>query len=373
MFTRFTLGSFVVLVGVSAAPHVQAHFKLLSPASWLKEDAVGGPQKGSPCGPGNSGLLGDDVQPVPTSGAITEVHAGDVVSVDIQETIYHPGYFRIALAENRDDFTIPPVDDPTSCAFDVNAVPTGAHDNVLMDGLFKETSAAGQTRHLMQDVTLPDKPCEKCTLQIVQVMLNHGLSSCYYYHCADLKILPKADAAGGSGAAGAAGMTSAGASGAAGAAGMPGGGGGTGAAGMGAAAGASRTAGIGAAGSMAGASGMAVTAATAGVSGATAGGSSGAAGVGAVAVNPSPAAGSGSVGTSQGAATGVVAGQSATGAAGMATATTSPPITPVTPMASSSSKSGGCAVRAPGASASGLWGALLFGSVLGLLRRRKRG
>ena len=41
-----------------------AHFKMLKPTSWLKEDDVGGPQKGSPCGPGGMGLLGDDVNPV---------------------------------------------------------------------------------------------------------------------------------------------------------------------------------------------------------------------------------------------------------------------------------------------------------------------
>lgn len=181
------LACLLTLAGASSA---YAHFKLLSPDSWLKEDSVGGPQKGSPCGPGNTGLLGDDVTPIPTSGAVTEVHAGDTITVKIQETVYHPGYFRIALAEKRDDFTIPAVDNPMSCAFDLNKVPTGAHDNVLADGLFKVESMSGSNRMLMQDVKLPDKACDKCTLQVVQVMLNHGLNSCYYYHCADLKILP---------------------------------------------------------------------------------------------------------------------------------------------------------------------------------------
>lgn len=229
------LACLITLAGASSA---HAHFKLLSPDSWLKEDSAGGPQKGSPCGPGNTGLLGDDVTPIPTSGAITEVHAGDTITVKLQETVYHPGYFRIALAEKRDDFTIPPVDDPSSCAFDLEKVPTGAHDNVLADGLFKVEAASGSNRMLMQDVKLPDKACDKCTLQVVQVMLNHGLNSCYYYHCADLKILP----AGSSPAAGSGGAESA--------------------AGMGSSAGAGASAGSSTAGSIATPSGMAGTTAT---------------------------------------------------------------------------------------------------------------
>ena len=62
----------------------------MKPTSWLKEDpsavAGGGPQKGSPCGPGGY----DDVQPVPVSGAITEFHAGETIEVDWVDTIAHP-------------------------------------------------------------------------------------------------------------------------------------------------------------------------------------------------------------------------------------------------------------------------------------------
>ena len=38
---------------------------------------------------------------MPTSGAVTTVNAGDTVTVEIQETIYHPGYFRVALSIGR--------------------------------------------------------------------------------------------------------------------------------------------------------------------------------------------------------------------------------------------------------------------------------
>jgi hypothetical protein len=75
--------------------HAYGHFVVLKPASWLKEDALGGPQKGSPCGPGNTRpFIGDDVQPIPASGAVTTFHAGETITVQWQETVYHPGYFQ---------------------------------------------------------------------------------------------------------------------------------------------------------------------------------------------------------------------------------------------------------------------------------------
>jgi MYXO-CTERM domain-containing protein len=190
--------SIVVLLAASAATsQVHAHFNLLKPASWLKEDSLGGPQKGRPCGPGSL----DDVQPTPLSDAVTTVHAGDTIQVELQETINHPGYFRVSLAADRASFTDPPLTDATACSLDLDSVPTGAHDNVLMDGIAKSASLA-PNRHIMQDVKLPDEPCDNCTLQVLQVMKDHGPPNCFYYHCAVLKILPAEGSAAGSGGAG---------------------------------------------------------------------------------------------------------------------------------------------------------------------------
>jgi hypothetical protein len=175
------VGAAVLALGAGGVTPAYAHFILLKPDSWLNEDqsafAGGAPQKAGPCGPGG----GDDVQPVPTSGKVTTVHVGDVVSVQWQTTVPHLGYFRISLAENRDDLVDPRFDDPVQCSYDMASVPSGAHDNVLMDGI--EYSAT------MQDITIPDMPCDKCTLQVIQVMKSHGPPNCIYYHCADLKIL----------------------------------------------------------------------------------------------------------------------------------------------------------------------------------------
>jgi hypothetical protein len=339
-----------VLVGCFTAVPASAHFKLLKPASWLNEDSTGGPQKGSPCGPGNSGLLGDDVQPVPTSGMVTEFHAGDMIEVELNETIPHPGYFRIALAKNRSEFTIPPVDNAMSCALDLDKVPTGAHDNILADGLWKEPNQPS-ARHLTTMVKLPNEPCDKCTIQVVQVMKDHGLNSCYYYHCADIKILPAGGATGAAGASAAGSGGSAPTAGASGAAGM-------------ATAGSSATAGTGgAAGSGAG-SPASATAGTgsAGMSG-TAGRTSSAAG--------SVAAPSGGTGTAAG----------GTGAAGQGTTTSANSAAGATgvaggaPMTAAPAESSGCtitSVRSSGGSLGARAGLALLAVAFVLRSRRRR-
>jgi hypothetical protein len=192
-------GGVVASIVLLGAAQSHAHFKLLKPASWLNEDHLGGPQKGSPCGPGNKMLfLGDDVQPVPFSNAVSTFRAGETITLQLDETIYHPGYFRVSLAKvpakdaTTKDFPDPPLTDLQNCHFDWSAVKTVPHDNVLADGLFMATKPEGEdtpNRSLTQTVKLPDEPCENCSLQIVQVMEGHPAASCFYFHCADIKIV----------------------------------------------------------------------------------------------------------------------------------------------------------------------------------------
>lgn len=189
------LKSALVLVTLSTLTCTRpaaAHFQLKKPTSWLKEDAAGGPQKGGPCGPGGY----DNVNPTPTSGAVTDFHAGDSIEIDWVDTIAHPGYFRIALAQDRGDFKNPTIVQDASCNFDESMVPTMASGNVLADGVhFRTRNGFNAPAGTMftQMVTLPDQPCDKCTLQVMQIMENDikSLSQCYYFHCADIRILPK--------------------------------------------------------------------------------------------------------------------------------------------------------------------------------------
>src|SRR6476619_3450728 len=70
-----------------------AHFKLLEPSSWLVETDRGDPQKTGPCGGSNT----DWGKP---SYAVTKATGGQKLHLKVQETIYHPGHYRVALAVN---------------------------------------------------------------------------------------------------------------------------------------------------------------------------------------------------------------------------------------------------------------------------------
>lgn len=197
-----------LLAWAALSATAQAHIKLIKPDAWLNEDGSGGPQKGGPCGPGGF----DDVQPVPMSMKVTTVTAGDMLMVEFDETVHHPGWFRIALAEDPKDFEEIEFPNADNCNYDMSKVPTEPHGNVLKDGFGMDTNIAGENRKFMEMVKLPDTPCEKCTLQVIQVMADalHAPPGCVYYHCAELKILPKGGpgAAAGSGGSAAAGSGS---------------------------------------------------------------------------------------------------------------------------------------------------------------------
>src|SRR6476660_2840031 len=72
---------------------VEAHFTLIEPASWLVENRLGDPQKLGPCG-GTSADAG-----MPT-GVVSQVKGGQKLKIRVQETVYHPGHYRVALAVN---------------------------------------------------------------------------------------------------------------------------------------------------------------------------------------------------------------------------------------------------------------------------------
>ena len=72
-----------------------AHFQLLEPASWLEENQLGDPQKLGPCG-GDPGGENEEL----LTGAITEVTGGSELHLKVQETIFHSGHYRVALAVN---------------------------------------------------------------------------------------------------------------------------------------------------------------------------------------------------------------------------------------------------------------------------------
>jgi hypothetical protein len=180
----------VIAMLAPLAPSTSAHFKLLEPASWLIEDNRGDPQKAGPCGGTNT----DWGKP---SYIITKAMGGQKLHIKIQETIYHPGHYRVALAVNSPT-ELPP--DPVVTTKDSERGPqsvSAAIQNplqipVLADGLFVHSvRPTGTMPPFETDIQLPNINCKKCTLQIVQFMAEHAFNNpggYSYHHCADIQI-----------------------------------------------------------------------------------------------------------------------------------------------------------------------------------------
>jgi hypothetical protein len=183
---RFLL-AFAMAAAVPAAMH--AHFKLLEPASWLVEGERGDPQKLAPCGADPKGEL---------SNTIGKAVGGSKLHLKVQETIYHPGHYRVALAVNsRDELPADPMTfertterGPQSVWAVIQSPPQLP---LIADGLFQHytrpTATGPQT--FETDIQLPNITCAKCTLQVIQFMAQHGYNQpggYSYHHCADLQI-----------------------------------------------------------------------------------------------------------------------------------------------------------------------------------------
>src|SRR5580700_5373849 len=189
LLQNLLLGSIALAI---LAPYVGAHFRLIEPASWLQESQVGDPQKMAPCG-------GTSADPGRPSGAVTNVQGGEKLHIRLRETVFHPGFYRIALAVNSRD-ELPP--DPEVKTEDAGKGPRSVSaiihyppvPPVLADGLFPHT--AKFDKEIETDVDIPNINCGGCTIQIVEFMAAHGLNKdgdYSYHHCAVLEIHANAD------------------------------------------------------------------------------------------------------------------------------------------------------------------------------------
>jgi hypothetical protein len=293
----FFLASTIAVLGLTST--AEAHFILMAPAPANPKDATGG--KGPPpCGP--------DATP---ATAPVAVQGGHTLHLDVKETTFHPGWYRIALAMNsRSEFPADPkVYDAKMNVLDpAKAGVSSASADMQTPAVFPVLAAdvwdhkAPATTDFTLELAIPNMDCPKCTLQIEEFMNAHpsnvGIGGYFYHHCADIKITadpamplfvpPGADGGApdaiapmdakmdgtGTGTAGAAGTAGAGGGGTTGAGGATGAGGSTSAGTAGTAGGTTGTAGstagvTGTAGSSAG------TAGSTGASGSTGGRSSG--------------------------------------------------------------------------------------------------
>jgi hypothetical protein len=191
---------FAIAIALALPAVTSAHFKLLEPASWINEDPRGDPQKLGPCG-GDPKGANDTL----LSNAVTKVTGGSMLHLKIQETIFHSGHYRVALAvKSRTE--LPP--DPATFekytergVYSVwAAIQSPPQIPVLADGLFQHYPKPGEPASAVlktpmapweTDIQIPNISCAKCTLQVIQFMADHGYNQpggYSYHHCADLNI-----------------------------------------------------------------------------------------------------------------------------------------------------------------------------------------
>jgi MYXO-CTERM domain-containing protein len=168
---RLLIGSLVFAAAIAAGGVSEAHIALTYPPPRHTELKTG------PCGVANS-MRGD---------IITVLEPGAAVTVTWDETIQHPGHFRILFDEDGFDFpdylTIDgPIPPDELCT--PGTVTDGVH--CLAENIPDLPNGGANYSY---DITLPNSPCENCTLQVIQFMtdkFNDGLDNEFYYQCADL-------------------------------------------------------------------------------------------------------------------------------------------------------------------------------------------
>jgi hypothetical protein len=196
----------ILVLGVCAAPLLssalltntaRAHINMYGPLQGRGGDQKAGPCEGKPRG----------------SGPVYTFEPGATITIGVDETIAHDGYFRIAFDDDgEDDFVDPRSIDPINpnrygpgkkcegtaadrCGASdfCNVVSKDGGPTVLWDNL--DPHVPGNILNRKQwtwTIQLPNVECDNCTLQILQVMEDppgHGPfdgKSDLYYRCVDI-------------------------------------------------------------------------------------------------------------------------------------------------------------------------------------------
>lgn len=146
---RLSLATLLLLTGTASA-----HIAMRSPAPRSVD------QKAGPCGAAGSSR----------GSNVTEFQPGETITVTWDETVDHPGHYRIALNMDGDDFENP------------NNPDDGFPETMV------EPIADKGGGNYTQQITLPTTPCDNCTLQLVQVMTTAVPYNSFYFQCADIRI-----------------------------------------------------------------------------------------------------------------------------------------------------------------------------------------
>lgn len=158
--------------------HASAHVRLVSPTPRYPTPMMENMDiKTGPCGRPNDSRTTD-------MSRVTEFEPGETIMVQFNETIDHPGFFRISFDDDGQDAFVAP-----SMRSQVQTAPPFTLP-VLLDNIADKDGGM-----YTATVTLPNVECERCTLQLIQVMVQPNVMSWdpspdqdIYYTCADIAL-----------------------------------------------------------------------------------------------------------------------------------------------------------------------------------------
>jgi hypothetical protein len=195
MKKRLFFAATTAAIVASLVGSAHAHFVLVSPAASLVQNRLGDPQKIGPCGgvSANPGR-GTPANPGVPSGAITNVKGGTNLPLLVQETIYHPGHYRVALAKTMAQLPPDPVVTTGQTEKGVRSQSAVIQNPpvapVLLDGIFVHNERP--TQNFEGEIPIPNINCPNCVLQVIEFMAEHpgiGVDGGFsYHHCAILNI-----------------------------------------------------------------------------------------------------------------------------------------------------------------------------------------
>ncbi len=113
-------------------------------------------------------------EPAPCGGAAVnesrraELTAGESLELKWEETVNHPGHYRIAFSPDG---------------------VTGFDDNIIQDNIEDTQDDANVPHQYSLTITVPDIECDKCAFQLIQVMTENPAAPRNYNSCADVKIV----------------------------------------------------------------------------------------------------------------------------------------------------------------------------------------
>src|SRR5688572_2320309 len=158
-----------VMVAASLSSAADAHFVLVQPAANMIQNRLGDPQKIAPCGgvSANPGR-GTAANPGIPSGSVTNVRGGTNLPLLVNESIYHPGHYRVSLARTMAGLPADPVVTTAQTERGVRSqsavIQSPPVAPVLLDGLWPHMERPMQAWE--GEIPIPNINCQGCVLQV---------------------------------------------------------------------------------------------------------------------------------------------------------------------------------------------------------------